>query len=133
MLSIVMNTVIQVGIVLLICLSIWAIRGRKASRFAPYVGLTAASFWLVTAAATGGAVVAAALLQLPAARELASGEGSVAASLTTTGPELIVGLVLLGAVKTAFAEELAQLVVRDGEGATKFVTVRVEVSHRPAS
>ena len=29
---------------------------------------------------------------------------------------------------TGFAEELAQLVVRDGEGATKFVTVRVEVS-----
>jgi glutamate N-acetyltransferase/amino-acid N-acetyltransferase len=27
----------------------------------------------------------------------------------------------------SFAEELAQLVVRDGEGATKFVTVRVEV------
>jgi glutamate N-acetyltransferase/amino-acid N-acetyltransferase len=27
-----------------------------------------------------------------------------------------------------FAEELAQLVVRDGEGATKFVTVRVQVS-----
>jgi glutamate N-acetyltransferase/amino-acid N-acetyltransferase len=27
---------------------------------------------------------------------------------------------------TTFAEELAQLVVRDGEGATKFVTVRVE-------
>jgi glutamate N-acetyltransferase/amino-acid N-acetyltransferase len=33
---------------------------------------------------------------------------------------------------TAFAEELAQLVVRDGEGATKFVTVRVEVSHGPS-
>lgn len=31
---------------------------------------------------------------------------------------------------TAFAEELAQLVVRDGEGATKFVTVRVEVRCR---
>ena len=29
---------------------------------------------------------------------------------------------------TGFAEELAQLVVRDGEGATKFVTIRVEVS-----
>lgn len=28
----------------------------------------------------------------------------------------------------SFAEELAQLVVRDGEGATKFVTVRVKVS-----
>lgn len=28
----------------------------------------------------------------------------------------------------SFAEELAQLVVRDGEGATKFVTVRVQVS-----
>lgn len=28
-----------------------------------------------------------------------------------------------------FAEELAQLVVRDGEGATKFVTVRVKVRH----
>ena len=30
------------------------------------------------------------------------------------------------------AEELAQLVVRDGEGATKFVTVRVKVNPRPA-
>ena len=30
---------------------------------------------------------------------------------------------------TVFAEELAQLVVRDGEGATKFVTVRVEVRY----
>ena len=29
-----------------------------------------------------------------------------------------------------FAKELAQLVVRDGEGATKFVTVKVKVSHR---
>ena len=29
---------------------------------------------------------------------------------------------------TAFAIDLAQLVVRDGEGATKFVTVNVEVS-----
>jgi glutamate N-acetyltransferase/amino-acid N-acetyltransferase len=28
---------------------------------------------------------------------------------------------------TSFAAELAQLVVRDGEGATKFVTVSVEV------
>ena len=31
-----------------------------------------------------------------------------------------------------FAEELAQLVVRDGEGATKFVTVRVTVGQRSA-
>jgi glutamate N-acetyltransferase/amino-acid N-acetyltransferase len=31
---------------------------------------------------------------------------------------------------TSFAAELAQLVVRDGEGATKFVTVSVEVGHR---
>ncbi len=30
----------------------------------------------------------------------------------------------------SFAEELAQLVVRDGEGATKFVTIRVEVGFR---
>lgn len=30
---------------------------------------------------------------------------------------------------TEFAEELAKLVVRDGEGATKFVTVTVKVSH----
>jgi glutamate N-acetyltransferase/amino-acid N-acetyltransferase len=30
---------------------------------------------------------------------------------------------------TSFAAELAQLVVRDGEGATKFVTVSVEVGH----
>jgi len=30
----------------------------------------------------------------------------------------------------SFAEELAQLVVRDGEGATKFVTIRVKVSPR---
>jgi len=31
---------------------------------------------------------------------------------------------------TEFAEELAKLVVRDGEGATKFVTVTVKVSSR---
>jgi len=30
---------------------------------------------------------------------------------------------------TAFMQELAQLVVRDGEGATKFVTISVEVRH----
>lgn len=34
---------------------------------------------------------------------------------------------------TTFAAELAQLVVRDGEGATKFVTVSVEVSSHLAS
>jgi len=33
---------------------------------------------------------------------------------------------------TAFMQELAQLVVRDGEGATKFVTVSVEVRFVPA-
>ena len=31
-------------------------------------------------------------------------------------------------VVTEFAEELAKLVVWDGEGATKFVTIRVKVS-----
>ena len=33
---------------------------------------------------------------------------------------------------TDFMQELAQLVVRDGEGATKFVTVSVEVRARDA-
>ena len=102
----VLNTVLQVGIVFLAGFIVWAIWGRKSSRFAPYVGLTGARFWLIAAAAAGGAAVAVALLQLPAAQELASGEGTVAAGATGSGPELIFSLILLGAVKTAFAEEL---------------------------
>ena len=106
MIGIVLNTAIQVGVVLLICLVAWALWGRKASALAPWVGLTQTRLWLVAAAAACGAVAAVALLQLPAARALASGEGTVAASLGNTGPELVAGLILLGAVKTAFAEEL---------------------------
>jgi glutamate N-acetyltransferase/amino-acid N-acetyltransferase len=48
-------------------------------------------------------------------------------------PELTGGKALeqFQGVVTEFAEELAKLVVWDGEGATKFVTINVKVSHEP--
>ena len=55
---------------------------------------------------------------------LATGKGPVARSRKD--------LEALGAALTMVAQDLAQAIVRDGEGATKFVTVRVERGRNPA-
>lgn len=106
MLDTLLNTIIQAGAVLVLCLIVWAIWGRRSSRFAAYFGLIGARPWLVLAMTAAGAALAFALVQLPAARSLASGEGSVAAGAAGHGLALVVNLILLAVFKTAFAEEL---------------------------
>jgi len=106
MLNTLVNTALQVGIVWLLCLAVWAVWGRRSARFGVYVGLVGARLWLVIAMAAGGAAVAFVLLQLPGAQRLASGEGTAAAGAEGIGLALVANLALTAVLKTAFAEEL---------------------------
>lgn len=102
------NTVIQVGVVLIVCLVAWLIFGRRKASFHTWVGLTGAPPLLLLACLVLGAAGAWLLLQAPGVAALASGPGTVIAAATPDGVTAgaIVVLVVSAVFKTAFAEEL---------------------------
>lgn len=108
MLDSVINTAIQVGVVLIIALIVWLIWGRRVAGFGRYVGLYGAPWSVVALAAVLGLASAAALLALPGLREMAGGERTVAGELAAggVGHGVIAALIITAIFKTAFSEEL---------------------------
>ena len=102
------NTVIQVGVVLIVCLVAWLIFGRRKAPFRTWVGLTGAPPLLLAACLAAGAAAAWLLLQAPGVAPLAGGPGTVIAASTPDGVTAgaIVVLAVSAVFKTAFAEEL---------------------------
>lgn len=102
------GTILQVGVVLIVCLVAWLIFGRRKASFRTWLGLTAAPPLLLLLCLVLGAAGAWLLLQTPGVAMLASGPGTVIAASTPNGVTAGAIVVLaVGAVfKTAFAEEL---------------------------
>jgi membrane protease YdiL (CAAX protease family) len=102
------NTVIQVGVVLIVCLVAWLIFGRRKASFRNWVGLTGAPPLLLLLCLAIGAAGAWLLLQASGVAALASGPGTVIAASMPDGVTVgaIVVLVASAVFKTAFAEEL---------------------------
>ena len=102
------NTVIQVGVVLIVCLVAWLIFGRRKASFRVWLGLTGAPPLLLLLCLVLGAAGAWLLLQTPGVATLASGPGTVIAASTADGitAGAVVVLAVSAVFKTAFAEEL---------------------------
>lgn len=102
------GTAVQLGVTVLICVAAWAIFGRRKTGLFSWVGLTGASFLLVTLAFVAGALAAAGLLQAPGLRELATGPGTAVHTVTGGRADVavLIALTLVALIKTAFAEEL---------------------------
>ncbi len=108
MLDAVINTALQVSVVLIVAFAVWLIWGRKRSSFGRYVGLHSAPWGITIFAALLGLAGAAALLFLPGLREMAGGERTVTGEIAANGVSgaVIAALLFTAVFKTAFAEEL---------------------------
>jgi membrane protease YdiL (CAAX protease family) len=104
--STIVSTLIQTGVVLLICALFYAFSRRQG--FLAFVGLTRAPLGICLLGCLIGFAGAALLLSVDRVRAVAAGPGTVIASLTDAGltPPVIAALALAAVVKTAFAEEL---------------------------
>ena len=102
------NTVIQVGAVLIVCIVAWLIFGRRKAPFGRWVGLTGAPPVLLIVCIAAGAVLAWLLLQAPGVAGLAASPGTVIAATTAGGvtASSLAVLAFSAVLKTAFAEEL---------------------------
>jgi uncharacterized protein len=106
-----LNATLQVGVVLIIALVLWAIFARKTESFPRFAGLiaptTKAMLWTLGVAAI---LVPAslAIFMLPALRDMAAGGNTVAGQLSAQGFSAdVVGQILIVAlIKTALAEEI---------------------------
>ena len=106
MISVIISSVLQIGIVLLICGFFYLFSPREG--FLGYVGLRPAPVAIVAIGGVVGLCSAGLLIAVPGVRALAGGPGSVLAAQTTHGvnTQVIVALVVLAVFKTALAEEI---------------------------
>lgn len=106
-----LNAVLQVGIVLIVALVLWAIFARKKESFPRYIGLIAptSSAMLWTLGAAFLLIPASlAVFMLPAMRDMAAGGNTVAGQLREQGlnADVIGQSVIIALFKTALSEEI---------------------------
>ena len=107
MISLVASAIVQVALVLLLGLAVWAIWGRKHSGFFEYVGLIGAPWMLTAGAFAFGCLNAVALLQSDELRALGAGERSVVAATNgLQSVEVLAAIAILAVFKTALSEEI---------------------------
>jgi membrane protease YdiL (CAAX protease family) len=105
------NTAVQLAIVLLVALVVWAIFGRKKSSFPAYVGLTAptskAMLWALCATLVLTPLSISAFY-FTSLRELASGANTVAGDIRALGlsVETWATILVVAFLKTALSEEI---------------------------
>jgi membrane protease YdiL (CAAX protease family) len=106
------NTIMQIGVVLIVAFVVWLIFGRKTASFPRYIGLTlpparamsaALAFALVFSALSMGL-----LFYFPLLKEMAAGPNTVAGAIREMGatPETYVVIAITAFLKTALAEEI---------------------------
>lgn len=105
------NTVFQLGAVLIVCFVVWLIFGRKRGNFAGYVGLVAPTRRAMAVALALSLVLApltVAYYYFSPLRDLASGPNTVAGKIAAMGlsAETVATIAIVAFVKTALAEEI---------------------------
>lgn len=106
-----LNAALQVGVVLIVALVLWAIFARKQESFPRYIGLIAptASAMLWTLAVAFVLIPASlALFMLPAVRDMAAGGNTVAGAIREQGlnADVIGQIIIIALFKTALSEEI---------------------------
>jgi len=106
-----LNATLQVGVVLIVALVLWAIFARKRESFPRYIGLiaptTKAMLWTL-----GVAVIlipaSLAVFMLPTVRDMAAGSNTVAGMIREQGfsADVIGQIVIIALFKTALSEEI---------------------------
>lgn len=106
-----LNATLQVGVVLIVALVLWAIFARKKESFPRYIGLfaptTKAMLWTLGVACL---LIPAtlAIFMLPNVRDMAAGEGTVAGAIRAQGftADVIGQIIIIALFKTALSEEI---------------------------
>lgn len=106
-----LNATLQVGVVLIVALVLWAIFARKKESFPRYIGLiaptTKAMLWTLGVACL---LIPATLgvFMLPTMRDMAAGESTVAGLIRAQGfsADVIGEIIIIALFKTALSEEI---------------------------
>lgn len=107
----IVNATVQLLVVLLICLAVWLVFGRKKSGFRRYFGLftpTRRSVWVAFGLFLLFTLMSCALAFLPGMKDGAAAENTVAGVLKAAGPsaDTVGALLVIALVKTALTEEI---------------------------
>ena len=105
------NTAVQLVVVMIIALVVWALAGRRKASFLPWIGLTvppraaigAALFFFLIWAALNSVIYV-----VPELRESAAAANTVAGALRRQGfnLEIVFVILIVGGLKTALSEEI---------------------------
>jgi uncharacterized protein len=103
-----LSTLLQVGVVIVIALIVYALAGKSRGKFAPFTGLTATTSTGAILGLLAGIAGIAVAEYIPGLREAAASPNSVVGKVISAGvtDQAIAILVLYALIKTSFAEEL---------------------------